>query len=40
VQLAMRSSIPPSVWLAEDPRALDTALVILGEESKAIRDAS
>jgi hypothetical protein len=39
VHLAMRSSIPPSVWLAEDPRALDTALVILVEENRAIRDA-
>lgn len=36
----MRTGIPVSQWLAEDPRALDTALTLMGQENEAVRNAS
>lgn len=32
--LALRSGIPPDVWLNMDPRHLDTALDLVHEEAK------
>jgi hypothetical protein len=40
VKLALATHIPPSVWLAEDPRAMETAWVLLEEAHEQAEDAA